>query len=437
MSFVRKRGFHVLLACISLVLINDVVELLSWRDSFAPSPHLRSDSGDGLDEPTKLRYVVNLFLVSPLVLLCLIRFAVALSPKAHAYLSTWTRSVTLALLLPALLLLLLLAIPARPSLGDLPPNHTYFTCDANASSGRMDAVYTWVNVTDPEWQALSVQHKCPVEGYLGGGGDADPFLALKYSMRSVRAHLPFIERIFIVTERNQVPSWVSLGENVHVIFHDEFMPAEIVPTFNSNPTEMLLHRMVAKGILRSNCFVYLNDDFIVHKPLEPSDLITSDGRIVFNSFVHINLPYDKWMDAPYGLWPTTDARVAFVVDPHVPYVVHAEAMEAYVAQCGDECTRSMETRCKRNGPLPMSKYQDFLATKHPEAVRFVSPLYGYFTRLPLGIASPTLNGWLLYLLNPKFVYIESHNALEEYPEWVDFITTYLHTSFPHKAPWEL
>ncbi|OQR92246.1 hypothetical protein ACHHYP_03917 [Achlya hypogyna] len=434
MAVERKRGFAVLLVCISLVVLNDLVELLSWRDAF--SPHLRSEP-EGLDEATKLRYCINLFFVSPFVLLGLFRFAVFVKvpSSANALFGSWARSVVLAFLLPVLTLVVFLAIPpSAPT--NAAPDRKLFTCDANAASGKMDAVYTWVNVTDPEWQALSVKHGCPVDDYLGGGGDADPFLALKYSMRSVRAHLPFVERIFIVTERRQIPSWVTLDANVRVVFHDEFMPANIVPTFNSNPTEMLLHRMVAKGILGANCFLYINDDFIVHKPLAPQDLVTPDGRIVLNSFVHVNLPNDMWMDGPYGLWSTADASVAHVVDPHVPYVVHADAMEEYVVQCGAPCVASMETRCRRNGPLPMSQYQDYLAKQHPEAVAFVAPLAGYFTRLPLGIASPELNAWLLWLLNPKFVYIESHNALEEYPEWVAFISDYLRSSFPLAAPWE-
>ncbi|OQR94111.1 hypothetical protein THRCLA_22258 [Thraustotheca clavata] len=433
----RKQSFLLFILCIGLLLLNDIIELLSWSDNSIPQ-HLRSESGvtspdAGLDQATKLRYCVNLLIISPFVIFGLLRFGVWTKSTQLS----WKWCFTIAALTPVVFVLVFLAKTPTPSLV-FEDDHINLKCDAKAASGKLDAVYTWVNVTDPKWQALSIKHGCPVADYLGGGGDADPFLALKYSMRSVRKNLPFVERIFIVTERDQAPAWVSLGENVHVVFHDEFMPADIVPTFNSNPTEMLLHKMVEKGILDSNCFLYINDDFLINKPLTPSDIIAEDGRLVLNSFIHINLPFDKWMDGPYGLWSIDDSRVAYVVDPHVPYVVHAEMMDMYIAQCGEECDKSLESRCKRNGPLPMSKYQDFLIKHHPEAAIFVPPLWGFFTRLPLGIpgATPTLNSWLLWFLNPKYVYIESHNAVEDYPEWVHFITTYLHSSFPEPGPWE-
>ncbi|OQS07927.1 hypothetical protein THRCLA_00079, partial [Thraustotheca clavata] len=348
----RKQGFQLFLLCIFLVLLNDFVNLYNWSNSLG-SQHLRSkgdeDSSGTLNQATKLLYCINTIVISPFIILGLIRYGV----WTKTINLSWRWSIGIAVLLPVVLIVMLLAMTPPPTL-TMKNDPLQFKCDAKAASGKMDAVYTWVNVTDPKWQALSVKHGCPVDDYLGGGGDADPFFALKYSMRSVRKNLPFVERIFIVTERDQVPSWVSLDANVHVTFHDEFMPAEIVPTFNSNPTEMLLHKMVEKGILDSNCFLYLNDDFLINKALAPSDIITEDGRLVLNSFIHVNLPYNKWMDGPYGLWSIEDPNVAYVVDPHVPYVVHAEIMDLYIAQCGEECDKSMTTRCKRNGPLPMS-----------------------------------------------------------------------------------
>jgi hypothetical protein len=308
--------------------------------------------------------------------------------------------------------------------------------------GTIDAVISWVNVTDVKWQQQAKKYACNIDRYLSGNGDLDPFEALRYSLRSVRQNLAFINRIYIITERDQVPQWfVSSTEQeakVSVVFHDEFMPAAIVPTFNSNPTEMYIHRLKEKGFLRSNCFLYLNDDFIIHQPHVLEDFITSDGRMVFYSFFHWSLPGNIWFDAPYGLWSLKDTLHTHIVDPHVPYTINVDAMNAYLKNCGEKCIKNSLSRCSREGPLPMSSYHHFLATKHSELLDFLPPMSLFFKRLLLGIpgASAWTNEFLLNIFSPSFLYIESHEAVENNQPMKDFITSYLQNSFSILAPWE-
>ena len=72
-------------------------------------------------------------------------------------------------------------------------------------------------------------------------------------------------------------------------------------------------------------------------------------------------------------------------------------------------------------------------------VRMNSPWDGLFNRCPLGLTqiSPELNGLLLNWFNPKFVYIESHDAVEEIPGFVKLIRIYLKGNFQQKNAWEL
>ena len=60
-------------------------------------------------------------------------------------------------------------------------------------------------------------------------------------------------------------------------------------------------------------------------------------------------------------------------------------------------------------------------------------------RLPLGTAAltPVNNMRLINILRPKFVFIDSHGGVEDNPEFVHVIKTYLSQSFPEKSPWEL
>ena len=227
---------------------------------------------------------------------------------------------------------------------------------------------------------------------------------------------------------------------VQVVFHDEFMPQESAPVFNSNPTEYLLYKLKAAGFVKSNCFVYMNDDFVINKPVQLTDLVSVDGKTVFNTVTHVSLPNGGYIDLPFGMWDIEEpGSRAFVTDPHVPYIVNVAAFEAYMEYCGNACTPFLQSRCKRIGPLPMDSYQQFLAIRHPYLLEFVSPLSAITMRVPLGLPglSAPINKLLLNVANPKFVFIESHGGVEDDPAFLEFIKIYLTSSFPSKSAWEI
>jgi hypothetical protein len=310
-------------------------------------------------------------------------------------------------------------------------------CDIKGNS--LEVVYTWVNVTDLKWQNLSSSFGCNTKQYQSGVGDADPFLALKHSMRSLNINFPDAGKITIVTERDQVPVWLNTNHPmIQIAFHDEFMPAESAPVFNSNPTEYLLHRLVNTSFIQSNCFLYVNDDFFFNRPLTLRDFVTDDGRMVFYAVNHVPLPGDGFVDLPVGTWDLEEVDTnSWITDPHVPIIIHAEASQRMLDQCGATC--NVTSRCTREGPMPMNAYQEYLALQHAYLLEFVTPLTGMTMRIPLGL--PGISAWfneaLLNCIRPLFVYIESHNSVEEKPEFVKFIANYLKSSFPDKAPWEL
>ena len=62
--------------------------------------------------------------------------------------------------------------------------------------------------------------------------------------------------------------------------HEDYMPAEFLPTYNSSAMECFLHRI--PGL--SELFIYSNDDFYVTAACEPSDFF--DGVMPYSS-VHL------------------------------------------------------------------------------------------------------------------------------------------------------
>lgn len=104
------------------------------------------------------------------------------------------------------------------------------------------------------------------------------FDELRYSLRSVLAHMPWHRgKIFIVTP-NQWPSWLSNDQDrVVVVDQKEILPAEIGTTFNSFLIEFYLDQI--PGV--QDYMIQLNDDYFFSRYAHPRFFFTSDGRLRF------------------------------------------------------------------------------------------------------------------------------------------------------------
>ena len=100
----------------------------------------------------------------------------------------------------------------------------------------IDMVYLWVDGSDENWlakrkywqQKLNVQ--APYAVSAARWRDRDE---LKYSLRSVEKFMPWVNKIYIVTD-NQIPSWLNLEHpKIRIIDHTEIFPPDALPTFNS------------------------------------------------------------------------------------------------------------------------------------------------------------------------------------------------------------
>nr|XP_023672658.1 N-acetylglucosamine-1-phosphotransferase subunits alpha/beta isoform X1 [Paramormyrops kingsleyae] len=102
---------------------------------------------------------------------------------------------------------------------------------------------------------------------------------LRYSLRSVETHAPWVRHIFIVTN-GQIPSWLNLDNpRVTIVTHQEiFQNVSHLPTFSSPAIETHIHRI--PGLSRK--FIYLNDDVMFGKDVWPDDFYShSKGQKVY------------------------------------------------------------------------------------------------------------------------------------------------------------
>ncbi|ELP92854.1 capsular polysaccharide phosphotransferase cps12A, putative [Entamoeba invadens IP1] len=152
----------------------------------------------------------------------------------------------------------------------------------NMCHGRIDAVWIWVNGSDPKWRndLSRYEDKIDFNRYRDSR-------VLKYSMRSVSKYLPYIKHYFLVTA-DQVPDFIeSPGNLTHfriikneitleVIPHKDLINNTILPTFNSEAIETYLFKIPNL----SECFVFLGDDFFFYRPTPPDYYFKGEKLVI-------------------------------------------------------------------------------------------------------------------------------------------------------------
>ncbi len=96
---------------------------------------------------------------------------------------------------------------------------------------------------------------------------------LKYSLRSMSRYAPRIRHIYIITDE-QVPDWLDTTHPaIHIIDHTQLLPAQHLPTYNSNVLESVVHTI--PGLAEH--FVYCNDDVMCGSTVYKQDFFGRDG----------------------------------------------------------------------------------------------------------------------------------------------------------------
>ncbi|WP_460855846.1 stealth family protein, partial [Nocardiopsis coralliicola] len=228
----------------------------------------------------------------------------------------------------------------------------------------VDAVYTWVDGDDPEWQAKRDRH-------LGGSGELNPTSAsssrytardeLRYSLRSLEMYAGFVRDVYIVTD-GQCPPWLRAtarqvqartGRRVRVVDHKEiFADPSVLPVFNSHAIETQLHHI--EGL--SEHYIYLNDDMFFGRHTTPTTFFHPNGIAkVFPSPFQFGLGAPLLDDQPVDVAAKNNRRLLAADFPafpthkfkHAPYPQLRSVLEELEAHYPAEFARTAASRFRR------------------------------------------------------------------------------------------
>lgn len=148
----------------------------------------------------------------------------------------------------------------------------------------VDAVYTWVDGSDPAWRERQ-------RAARGGNADGSRHALsanvsryasreeLRYSLRSLEMYAGWVRHVYLVTDA-QVPPWLRADHpKITVVDHRDIFPADGtgLPTFNSHAIEARLHHI--PGLAEH--YLYLNDDVFFGRPVAPELFFLPDGSTRF------------------------------------------------------------------------------------------------------------------------------------------------------------
>ncbi len=136
---------------------------------------------------------------------------------------------------------------------------------------KIDFVVTWLDPTNPDWQKQCAFYRSGSKGDASEARFRD-MNVFQYWFRAVEKYAPWVNKVFVVTN-GMNPEWLNLEHpKLVLVKHDDYMPEECLPTFNSCAIELYFHRI--KGL--SEHFVYFNDDMFLNGPVSP-DYYFKDG----------------------------------------------------------------------------------------------------------------------------------------------------------------
>jgi len=262
----------------------------------------------------------------------------------------------------------------------------------------VDVVIPHVDGSAPGYEALCRQHTGDfVPCHLRDNGE------LRFVLRSIERFAPWSNVMLVVQSDGHLPAWLD-RQAVRVVYHHDFIPGELLPTFHWPTIAAHMHRIPRL----SAKYVYWEDDVLAGAALSPVDLFGPDQLLGFNWGTN-SIPFEsgKYVskyqslleESRRALCRILSRRVDAFVYPHAPLPVTRESWcRFYDAALVDSSFRSTVTRRSRGDERalptvdPLVMYANWVEANlrgRSNAMRRASAVAGLAAKL-IALAAPGL-----------------------------------------------
>lgn len=201
---------------------------------------------------------------------------------------------------------------------------------------KIDIVVTYLNENDKKWQEeynywKDIEIKSGIQAKTNrqafGKERIRDWDAFKYWFRGVEKNCSWVNKVFLIVQNERhIPEWLDKNHpKLRIVYHDEFIPKELLPTFNAMTIEMYIpyiNDLADNYILCDDDYYFLNPIteyrfFKNNKPVHennrikyvPYDTRGSDG--VFWKVLNNNMEFEKKFNRgkiKYGIYHLPEAR---------------------------------------------------------------------------------------------------------------------------------
>lgn len=270
---------------------------------------------------------------------------------------------------------------------------------------EIDFVIPWVDDSDSEWLSERNKYEGSSDSASAHGQDKRyrDWGLLRYFFRSVALNAPWVRKVHFLTY-GHLPKWLDTSNpKLHIVKHEDYIPHEYLPTFNSNVIELNANRI--EGLAEQ--FVLFNDDLIVlnrtseddyfHKGLPRATAVLSAGGLArgdefyvpFNvasvlstHFVPLNCVKShplKWLSPAYG---TMALRTVLMLvfpsfkgfyEPHLCNSFLKSTFDEVWAEEKDELERTSSHRFRQSTDISNWLMKDWQCAKgdfYPRPISF-------------------------------------------------------------------
>ena len=171
---------------------------------------------------------------------------------------------------------------------------------------QIDFVVTWLDPNDPEWQKSYATYSPNAKGDMSEARFRDMEI-FKYWFRAVEQYAPWVRKVFLITN-GKFPEWINKDNpKLVLVKHEDYMPQECLPTFNSCAIELHMHKI--QGL--SEYFVYFNDDMMLNAPVTPEYYFKNDLPCDINKETCYNVPIYTVKDR-FGIYMSMMANIGII-----------------------------------------------------------------------------------------------------------------------------